>query len=90
MVPIRPEFGRRSHHWSHHEFSTFFSRGAIGSRRCRRRCTDPGIPTGQRIGWAPVGAYDRTVMRARCIDFVAEQYFVVRFHGQPTNRNYNG
>jgi len=45
-------------------FAVLLSHGAIGSRRCRKRCTGPGIPTGQRIGWTPRGAYDRDVMRA--------------------------
>jgi hypothetical protein len=30
-VPIRAELGKWSHHWSHHEFSSFFPRGRVVS-----------------------------------------------------------
>jgi hypothetical protein len=44
MWPIRTEFGRRSHHWSHHEFSALFSRGAPTAHRVIHSLPFPHSP----------------------------------------------
>ena len=88
MSPIRSEFGRWSHHRSHHEFSPFFSRtarsaaGAAGNGARAPASRPVNVSGGLRA------VRTTETLCARCFDFAAERYFIARFHGQPTNRNY--